>query len=125
MSSLRATFQNEVLPKQVTNLENNILNDGDLKIYFRHIKNYHLKQTQSVVPLSNAKNVSRLPDGEEIFKKKLFGLNCPYCNKFLTSKHSLSDHIRVRHEFINFSERFLCDICGKGKLFECIRWKRQ
>ena len=47
---------------------------------------------------------------EEIFKEKLIGLNCPYCNKFLTSKHSLHDHIRVKHEYINYSERFLCDV---------------
>lgn len=45
-----------------------------------------------------------------MFKEKLIGLNCPYCLKFLTSKHSLNDHIRVKHEFVRFDERFLCDV---------------
>lgn len=84
-----------------------------MKYYLnRHIKSYHLKQAKKKEKRSKAK--SRM-EGDEIFKEKLIGLNCPYCNKFLTSKHSLNDHIRVRHEFINFSERFLCDICGKGE----------
>lgn len=85
-----------------------------MKYYLnRHIKSYHLRQVKKKEKRSKPK--LRI-DGEEIFKEKLVGLNCPYCNKFLTSKHSLNDHIRVRHEFINFSERFLCDICGKGKM---------
>lgn len=88
-----------------------------MKYYLnRHIKSYHLRQL-------NKKEKRTKPklrfDGDEIFKEKLVGLNCPYCNKFLTSKHSLNDHIRVRHEFINYSERFLCDICGKGENCSC------
>lgn len=86
-----------------------------MKYYLnRHIKSYHLRQVKKKEKRSKPKPKI---DGEEIFKEKLVGLNCPYCNKFLTSKHSLNDHIRVRHEFINYSERFLCDICGKGKNF--------
>lgn len=85
-----------------------------MKYYLnRHIKSYHLRQVKKKQKRSkNGPRPSRI-DGDEIFKEKLVGLNCPYCNKFLTSKHSLNDHIRVRHEFINYSERFLCDICGK------------
>lgn len=84
-----------------------------MKYYLnRHIKSYHLRQMKKKEKRSKPK--MRI-DGDEIFQQKLVGLNCPYCNKFLTSKHSLSDHIRVRHEFINYSERFLCDICGKGE----------
>ena len=85
-----------------------------MKYYLnRHIKSYHLRQVKKKEKRSKPK--LRI-DGDEIFKEKLVGLNCPYCNKFLTSKHSLNDHIRVRHEFINYSERFLCDICGKGEI---------
>jgi uncharacterized C2H2 Zn-finger protein len=88
-----------------------------MKYYLnRHIKSYHLRQVKKKEKRSkNGPHTSRI-DGDEIFKEKLVGLNCPYCNKFLTSKHSLNDHIRVRHEFINYSERFLCDICGKGRV---------
>lgn len=87
-----------------------------MKYYLnRHIKSFHLRQVNKEKRPKNGVRSDRI-DGDEIFKEKLVGLNCPYCNKFLTSKHSLNDHIRVRHEFINFSERFLCDICGKGKI---------
>lgn len=81
-----------------------------MKYYLnRHIKSFHMNIKKEE---KRSKGKPRI-DGEDIFKEKLAGLNCPYCNKFLTSKHSLNDHIRVRHEYINFSERFLCDICGK------------
>lgn len=90
-----------------------------MKYYLnRHIKSYHIKDGKKKEKCSKVKSKF---EGDEIFKEKLVGLNCPYCNKFLTSKHSLNDHIRVRHEYINYSERFLCDICGKGSflLLKC------
>lgn len=87
-----------------------------MKYYLnRHIKSYHMKQVKKKEKRSkNGFRTSKI-DGDEIFKEKLIGLNCPYCNKFLTSKHSLNDHIRVRHELVSYSDRFFCDICGKGK----------
>lgn len=88
-----------------------------MKYYLnRHIKSFHLKHVKGKKEKSS--KPKHQTEGDEIFKEKLVGLNCPYCNKFLTSKHSLNDHIRVRHEFINYSERFLCDICGKGEFFD-------
>lgn len=79
-----------------------------MKYYLnRHIKSYHTKQVQKRVTTKKEKIAS---DAKEVFDTKLTGLKCPYCSKYLTSKHSLNDHIKVKHEFINVSDRFLCDV---------------
>ncbi|CAG9805431.1 unnamed protein product [Chironomus riparius] len=75
----------------------------------RHIKNAHTKKNSKKEKQAKAKN----EEDEGIFNEKLTGINCQYCNKFLTSRHSLNDHIRVRHSFIDFKDMYLCDICGK------------
>lgn len=49
-------------------------------------------------------------ESEELFDVTQTGLKCPYCSKYLTSKHSLNDHIKVKHEYINVCDRFLCDV---------------
>lgn len=77
----------------------------------RHIKTNHLGQVRK--KSNNKAKQKPKQEVDAIFKEKLPGLNCPYCNKFLTSKHSLNDHIRVKHEFIDYSERYCCDICGR------------
>jgi hypothetical protein len=71
------------------------------RIVDRHIKSFHLKQVKK----KSKKEKAQIDDN-----KTFRGLNCPYCKKFLTSKHSLNDHIRVKHEFINFNDRFFCDV---------------
>lgn len=73
----------------------------------RHIKAYHTKQLQKKIKERNEKIML---ESEELLDVKLTGLKCPYCSKYLTSKHSLNDHIKVKHEYINVSDRFLCDV---------------
>jgi len=74
----------------------------------RHIKNAHTEKKPKKE--KQPKSKSKSEEGEGIFKEKLTGINCPYCNKFLTSRHSLNDHIRVKHSFIDFEDMYLCDV---------------
>lgn len=70
------------------------------------MKSHHMKQVQKIKEKKEKITVKT----EEVLDVKLTGLKCPYCPKYLTSKHSLNDHIKVKHEFINISDRFLCDV---------------
>ncbi|KAG5680174.1 hypothetical protein PVAND_009699 [Polypedilum vanderplanki] len=80
-----------------------------LKYYLqKHLKRSHLQLKKKLGLIDDNKD-----DEDEVFKSKITGINCPFCNKYLTSRHSLKDHIRVKHEFTNANERYLCDFCGK------------
>lgn len=87
----------------------------------RHIKNTHTEKKSKKVKQSKSKS----EEGEGIFKEKLAGINCPYCNKFLTSRHSLNDHIRVKHSFIDFKDMYLCDVSKTIKLLLTLSYKIQ
>lgn len=73
----------------------------------RHLKKNHANEEKSKLHKKNSKE--RKVKSEQATSL----LSCPYCLKCLTSKHSLNDHIRVKHEFTSFSERFLCDVSEK------------
>lgn len=62
--------------------------------------------------LKESKGNTKIEDigNEDAFKENNVGLSCKYCKKILTSRHSLNDHIKVKHQFMNHSEKFLCDV---------------
>lgn len=72
----------------------------------RHVKNTH---KNAATTDQKEKQLTQKTE-DEIFKEKLTGGTCPYCKKYLTSRHSLNDHIRVKHELIDYSKRFFCDV---------------
>jgi uncharacterized Zn-finger protein len=85
-----------------------------LKIYL----NRHVARIHGTKHKSKGRNGSKKKCSETIFNKEDVSLYCELCKQFFTTRGSLQKHVRVKHEFVDLKDRFVCDHCGSTFLIK-------